>query len=93
MCGGTLDAVAMVNTAFSCLVIYVKVLEVVVEVDASGAEVSAEEGCVSSKDCCDVDVTFATERNGKASLPFVKVCYNCELKLAGDVLKGELVVE
>jgi hypothetical protein len=93
MCRGTLNAVVVVNTVFSSLVVDVKVLEVVVEIDASGAEVSAEESCVSSKDGCDVDVTFATERNGKASLPFVKVCYDSELKLARDVLKGVSVAE
>jgi len=63
MCRGTLNAVVVVNTVFSSLVVDVKVLEVVVEIDTSGAEVSAEESCVSSKDSCDVDVTFATERN------------------------------
>jgi hypothetical protein len=53
------------------LMVDVKVLEVVVEINTSGAEVSAEESCVSSKDSCDVDMTFATERNGKGQLAFM----------------------
>ena len=37
---GSLDAISVVYTTFSGLVIYVKVLEIIVEVDGSGAEVS-----------------------------------------------------
>ena len=57
--GGAFDAVAVVDAALARLVVDVEVLEVVVEVDAAGAEVAAEQGRVGGEDGCDVDVTLA----------------------------------
>jgi hypothetical protein len=82
---GTLDAVAMVYTAFSGFVV-VKVLEIVVEIDAACTEISAE-GRVSCKDGGDVNVMFVTKGNGKISLPFMKMHHDRKLKLSRNVLE------
>lgn len=73
MRSGALDAIAVVDTAFSGFMINVEVLEVVVEVDGAGAEVASEESCVGCEDCCDIDMTFAAERDGEACLPLVEM--------------------
>ena len=71
--GGALDAVPVVDAALASLMINVEVLEVVVEVDASGAQVTTEQGGVGCEDGGHVDVTFAEQGNCKTSLPFVEV--------------------
>jgi hypothetical protein len=63
----------MVDTPLPCLVINVKVLEIVVEVHTAGAEVSPEEGGMGGEDGGDVDVSFAAEGDGEPGLPFVEV--------------------
>jgi len=55
---GSLDAISVVDTAFSGLVIHVKVLEIIVKVDRSGAKVSTKQSGVGGKNSGDVDVTF-----------------------------------
>ena len=74
VCRRTFDAVSMIDSTFACFVVDVEVLEVVVEVYASGAEVAAEEGCVGCEDGADVDVALSAEGDGEACLPFVEVC-------------------
>ena len=56
---GSLDTIAVVDPAFSGLVIDIEVLKIVVEVDATGAEVAAKERSVGGKYRCDIDVTLA----------------------------------
>ena len=51
----------------------VEVLKVVVEVDATGAEIAAKKSRVRGEYSGDVDVTFPAERDGHANLPFVKM--------------------
>ena len=72
----------MVNAALAGLLVDVKVLEVVVEIDRAGAEVAAEEGGVGGEDGGDVDVSLAAEGDGKAGLPFVEVGDNGAVELA-----------
>jgi hypothetical protein len=56
---GSLDAVAVIDASLSCLVIDIKILKVVVEINAPGTKIATEKGRVSSKDCCDIDVPLA----------------------------------
>lgn len=63
----------MVDTTLAGFVIDVKVLEVVVKVDAARTEVTAEERSVGRKDGRDINVALAAEGNGKTRLPFVEV--------------------
>lgn len=83
------DAVSVVDTAFASFMVNVKVLKVVVKVDGASTEISAQEGSMGSEDCCYIDMAFATERDGEAGLPFVKVGDNGGGELTGDVLDGK----
>ena len=76
----------MVDTAFACLVVDVKVLEVVVKINATRAKVATQESCVRSENSGDIDVTFPAERDGHANLPFVKMGYHGPVELSSDVL-------
>jgi len=60
--GGSLDAVSMVNATLSSFSIHVKPLEVVVEVDRSGAEISSEEGGVGGENCGYIDSALFAKR-------------------------------
>lgn len=68
-----LDAVAVVDPPLARLVVDVKVGEVVVEVDAAGAEVPTEQGGVSREDGRHVNVALAAERDGESCEPLVEV--------------------
>lgn len=73
---GTFDAVPVVDTTFSSFMVYIKVLEIVVEIDRAGTEVSTEEGSVGGENGGDIDVTFTAEWDCETSLPFVEMCDN-----------------
>ena len=51
----------MVNSPLSSFVIYIEVLEVVVEVYRASTQVTSEKGGVGCEDGADVDVSFSTE--------------------------------
>lgn len=76
----------MIDSSLSGFLVYIKVLEVVVEVDASGAEVSSEQGGVGGEDGRDVDVSLSAERNGETGLPLVEMSDDGRL----GVVDGEL---
>lgn len=82
------DAVSVVYATLACLVIDIKVLEVIVKVDAASAEVAAEESGVRGEDGGDIDVTLATEGDSETSLPFVKMGDDGGIELACGVLRG-----
>jgi hypothetical protein len=70
----------MIDTTLSGFVVNIEVLEVIVEVDRAGAEVSTEGG-MCCECCCYVDVTFAAEGDSKACLPLVEMSYYGSVKL------------
>jgi hypothetical protein len=87
--------VPVIDTPLSSLVINVKVLQVVVEINTSSTEVSSEESSVGGKDGSYVDMPFPAEGNGETGLPFVEVGYDCcfgfsgcELISASDLRKN-----
>lgn len=86
MRGGPFNAVSMIDTTFASFVIDVEILQIVVEVDATGTKVPTEKGGVGCEDGGDVDVTFSEEGDGEACLPFVEVRYYGGVELTGDVL-------
>ena len=86
--GGTLNAVPVVDTALSRFVVDIEVLEIVVEVDRAGTEITAEQGSMSGKHRCDIDVPLAQERDGETSLPLVEVGDHGLVELACDILYG-----
>ena len=88
MGGATLDAVAVIDATFAGFVVDVKVLEIVVKIDAAGAEVATEESGMCGKDGGNIDVAFAAEGDRKTCLPFVEVGDDGGVQLARDVLFG-----
>ena len=88
MRGGTLDAVPVVDTALSRFVVDIEVLEIVVEVDGAGTEITTEQGSMGGKHRCDIDVPLAQERDGETSLPLVEVGDHGLVELACDILYG-----
>lgn len=77
----------MVDSSLSGFLVYIKVLEIVVEVDASGAEVSSEQGGVGGEDGRDVDVSLSAERDGETGLPLVEVSDDGRLSVVDGELK------
>lgn len=86
MCGRALDAVSVIDPTFSCFVVDIKVLEVVVEIDGASAKVSTQKGRVRCEDGCYVDVAFAAEGDGEARLPLVEMGDDGCVELARDIL-------
>lgn len=82
----TLDAVSVIDPSFSCFMVDIEVLEVVIEVDGTSAEVSAEQGGMRCKYCRYVDMALTTERDSEASLPFMEMGNDGGVKLTRDVL-------
>ncbi len=86
---GAFNAVSVIDTAFSRLVVNVEILEIVVKVNRACAEVASKKGRVCSKDGGHIDVAFAAERDGEACLPFVKVGNDGCGELARDIFAEE----
>ena len=83
----SLDAVTVVDPAFSGLVIDVEVLKIVVEVDAACTEITAKQGSVGGKDGGYVDMALATKRDREACLPLVEVGDDGGGQLTSNVLE------
>lgn len=64
----------------------VEVLEIVVKVDTTRAEVAAQKCRVCGENCGDVDVAFPAQGYSYPSLPFVEVSYYDLVELSRDVL-------
>lgn len=82
----SLDAVSVVDASLSCLVVHVKVAKVIVEIDRSRAQVTAQKCGVGCEDRGDVDMTLAAKGNAHTSEPFVKVSNHSRLALVGSEL-------
>ena len=76
----------MVYASFACFVVDVEILEVVVEIDIAGAEVTTKEGRVGREHGRNVDMSLSTERDGNAGLPLVKVGNDGGVELLRDIL-------
>lgn len=73
VCCRSFDAVSVIDTTFASFVIDIEVLEVVVEINRAGAEVSAEKSSVGREDGSYVKLTFPAEGDGESCLPFVEM--------------------
>ena len=51
MCRSALNAVAVVNTALARFGVNIEMLEIIIEVDRTGAKIATEKGCMSCEDC------------------------------------------
>lgn len=84
---GPFDAVSMVDSSLPSFVIHVEILKVVIEIDGAGTQVPTEKGCMCGKDSGNVDVTFTTEGDRKASLPLVEVGNDGGGELSRNILE------
>ena len=87
MSSASFYAVPVVDATLSSFVIDVKVLEIVVEIDAAGTEISAEEGSMSRKHSGDVDVALPAERDGQTGLPFMEMGDDGRGRVTSDILE------
>jgi len=86
VCRGAFDAISVIDTTLSGFVINVKVLKVVVKVNGSSTQVSAQKGRVCRENRGDIDVPVPTERNGDPCLPFVEMCHDSGAELPRKIL-------
>ena len=77
----------MVDTPLSSLMINIKVLQVVVEINTSSTQVSSEQSSVGGKDGSYVDMPLSAKGNSETGLPFVEVGYDSGFGFSG----GELI--
>ena len=89
--GGAFYTVTVVDAALASFVVDIKILEIVVKIDAARAEVAAKECGVCSEDGGDIDVAFAAKGDREACLPFVEVGDDGGGQLARDVLWAERI--
>ena len=73
MGSSALDAIPVVDATLSCLRVYIKPLQVVVEIDRASAKVSAQKGCVGREDGGDIYAPPFTKRKTNTSQPFVEM--------------------
>lgn len=83
---GTLNAVPVVDATLARFGIDIEVLEVVVEIDGAGAEISSEKRSVGRKDSGDVNPPLTAKRQTDTSEPLVEVRDNRNRPLAGRKL-------
>ena len=88
MCCAAFDAVAVVDTSLARLGVAVKVLQVVVEIDRTGAEVAAEKGSVSGEDGGHIDLALLTQGESNTRKPLVELCDDSSFFLVVDILQG-----
>ena len=93
MCCAAFDAVAVVDTSLARLGVAVKVLQVVVEIDRTGAEVAAEKGSVSGEDGGHIDLALLTQGESNTRKPLVELCDNGSFLLVVDILQEMLASE
>lgn len=79
-------AVTVVDASLSSLGIAIKVLQVVVEIDRAGAEITTEEGCVSGEDGSHVNSALLTQRESNTSEPLMELSNDCALLFVVDIL-------
>lgn len=84
----------MVDSTLARLMVDVKVLQVVVKVDAASTEVATKERGVGGEDGGDVNLALAAEGNGKTSLPLVEVGDDRSVEAAcGELGFGSVLVQ
>lgn len=89
--------VPMVNTPLASFMVHIKVLQIVVKVDAARTKVPTEQGSMGGKDGRHVDMPLAAQGDGETGLPFVemgndgRVCFaRAELSMSAGSPRAEL---
>ena len=83
----TFDAIAMIYASFAGLGIDVEVLQIIVEIDGTGAEVSSEERRMCREDCRHVYSSLLRQWQCDAGQPFVEMDNNGSLPFVCDILR------
>ena len=78
-----MNDVPVVDTPLSSLMINIKVLQVVIEINTSSTQVSTKQSSVGGKDGSYVNVPLSAEGNSETGLPFVEVGYDCRFGFSG----------
>ena len=86
MCCRTFYAVSMIDASLSSFMIDIEILQIVIEINGTGTEITAEEGCMCREYGSDVDMSLTAKGDGDTCLPFMEVCNNGCCQLTGDVL-------
>lgn len=73
MSGRALNAISVIYTPPPCLGIDVEILQVVIEVNGAGAEVSSEQRRVRCEDGCYIQLSLLGQRQGDTSQPLVEM--------------------
>ena len=81
------DAVSMVDATFPGFVIDVEVLEVIVEIDGTSAQVTSEECGVGGEDGRHIDFAFSAERKSNTCKPLVELRNHSSLFFVVDILQ------
>ena len=84
--GSTFDAVSMVNSPFPGLGVHIKVLQVVVEIDISGAEIPSQERGMGGEDGGDVNFALLCQRQRYPCKPLMKLGDDGFVFLVRDIL-------
>jgi hypothetical protein len=80
------NAVPMVDSALACFMIDIKVLQVVVEINAASTEVPTEKRRVRREYRGDVDMSLTAKGDGQPSLPLVEMCNDSRVELSRHIL-------
>jgi len=83
--------VPVVDTPLSSLMINIKVLQVVIEINTSSTQVSTEQSSVGGKDGSYVNMPLSAKGNSETGLPFVEVGYDCGFGFSGCELVSACV--
>ena len=81
-----LYAVAVVDASLPSLSIAIEVLEIIIEVDRTGAEVPPKKRGVSRKDCCYIYPSLLRQRQRDSGQPFVEMGNDSLFLFMGDEL-------
>ena len=71
------NAISVVYTTLSCLMVDIEILKIVVKIDGASAEIAAKKSGVSGEHSSDVDMSLSTKRNSNTGLPLMKMCDDC----------------
>lgn len=83
-----LDAVPMVNSSLTSLVVHIKVLKIIIKVNRSSTQISPQESGVSGENSGDVNMALAAKRDCQPGQPFVEMTNDSLRCFSGSELRS-----
>ena len=83
---GSFDAIAVIYTSLAGFGVNIKILEIVIEVDRAGTQVSSEQGCMGGEDCSDIYPSFLSQGESHPFQQFVKMSYDVSFSFVRHIL-------